>query len=191
MSYQFTEKIVNGEEVTFKKIDFVKPVEANQVLCGTGFAQGSQYKAYSTIQWKSNTLDTTLTMDTWARIKTNQAPTLGANSGHSSIDLVSGQTDEYEFKYTGTQTRSFVCHVHFGIDFSRGANDKIFEFRMVYNGIPLSPFLQVQSSKNGESCSSSIIMALNQNDVVNFQVKNTTDSNAILVQYFQMVCHEL
>lgn len=191
MSYfTFWKKTVDGGVESSQKEDIQVPTQPNQVLGYNGYQTSSQFKAYTSIQWKSNTQIMTMVQNEWRPILTNAVPTKGIDSGHCNIESLGG--GDYQYRYTDPDglSRKFLCNMNFGIDMRDQATSKTIEFRLLYNGFPLSPFLQIESAKE-ESASSSVLLELNNNDYVDCEIRNVSDNNALLVRYFNIVVTEI
>ena len=187
-AYQFRKKTGPVSEL----VEMAIPAAGNQVFTASGFAPGASFKAYSCIGWKSNPLETAVTQNVWSRIHTSVAPTESAGSGHAAIALAPGETECYQYTYNdaGGISRVFAMHIHFGLDMSTGGS-KIIELRLVYNGAPLAPFLELESDKVGESASSSVILQMSPGDTVSAELRNISDANPVNVRFFQVVVQEV
>lgn len=190
--YALSDVTVSGQLTSSSQHLFAKPTQVNQVMSANGYQTSASYKAYTSIQWKSNTQESPTPVGEWANILSNVAPVLGVDSGNCQINDLTG--GDYSFTYidpVNNLSRIFLCSINFGIDFSQGGSTKIVEFRLTYNGTPLTPFLQIESNKDGESASNSVLLPMNPDDVIDCQICNITNSDPIIVRFFSIVVTEI
>jgi hypothetical protein len=191
--YVFRKRVVNNGVAIVSKECFPVPTDANQVFGVGGFQSASQYKAYASVEWKANSTATTLAQNTWTKISTGVAPALGVTSGHVQANLVSGESDKYEYQYvdpTNNLTRVCSCHARLGVDFSTGGA-KDLEFRLVVNGAPEAAFWDETNDSNCEAIVYDKILSLAPDDVIEYEIRNTSDSNNVTVKYFTLILFEL
>jgi len=153
-------------------------------------------KAYTSLGFKSNSLASTTTINTWARIKTNVAYTLGSvDSGNCQI--VDNGDDTYNCKYIDSSDykRLFKMDSSMFIDFTAGASMKVVEFRMCFkrSGVTynLPTFSQLESNHDGECLSSTVLFELYPNDEVWFEMMNKTNSDNVTVKFSQITVLEV
>jgi len=145
-------------------------------------------KAYTSLGFKSNTLETSLTLNEWARVKTSIPYTLGsADSGNCQV--VANGDDTYNCKYIDALgfSRTFLMNTSMFIDFSAGNTMKKIEMRFVLKrdgvAFPMDTFCQVESDNDGEAVSSTVVLNLIPDDEVYFECRNITNSDDITFKF--------
>ncbi len=153
-------------------------------------------KAYVSLSFRANTLECDNTINVWTRIKTNAIPVIGTTSGNCTI--IDNGDNTYNYRYIDTEhnlARTFLMNAHIYVDFTAGGSMKTTEWRMVLSraglATPLETFCVVESDKDGEAVSSSVIFSLLPLDEVYFECRNTTDSNDITVKFLMITVVEV
>lgn len=144
-------------------------------------------KAYASVSFRGNTTLTELTYNTWTRIKTDVAYTLGsADSGN--CEIVDNGDNTYNGKYIDSEgyERTFLMNVSITCDFSvSGVLPKTIEFRMGIkrSGVDYAgdPFTMGRSLENIFVVCGSTIQKLQPNDEVFFEMRNITNGDDLLV----------
>ena len=161
-----------------------KTVDGDRVIVET------KTKTFASLGWKSNTLAQTFSSaGEWKSIPSNVPLTFQVVSPDTATIL--GDSTGYSIRYDGDYSIYARCAIHVGVDLSAGTVLKTIAFRMVYNGTPLSPFLELHSNFEGEHGGSEILLQLNKNDVLEFEFTNMTDTNEVTVKYMQIVATEI
>lgn len=145
--------------------------------------------SYASLGWKANsTAQTFSATNEWKDIPSDVPLTFQMTSGDATIV---GDSSGYYVQYTSSRTIKARCAVHFGVDMSGGTSIKKVAFRMLFNGVPLDPFLEMESNKDGEHGGSEMLLDLAQDDILDFQFCNMTNTDSITVKYMQVVATEL
>jgi hypothetical protein len=139
-------------------------------------------KAYTSLSFKGNTMETSTPFDTWTQIKTEVAPTIGAaDTGNCQID--DNGDDTYTFQYVDPEglNRVFLMNVSFYIDLSIGLVSKTYEFRAVLKrggtSYPMDTFAIIDGISASSPAIGTVVLQLIPDDQIYFELKNITNSD--------------